>query len=103
MKASEECYECLYRLANQAAELATRDVQLKAHAVAESLNILKTDFSCDAVSIAVATRMPANIQASTVAGRAGANNASRAISKAVRKRDITRSFIENQKWIELSG
>ena len=40
MKASEECYECLYRLANQAAELATSDVQLKARAVEESLNIL---------------------------------------------------------------
>lgn len=57
MKASMACYECLHGLANQAAELATKDVQLKAHAVAESLNILKADFSCDAVSIAVATRM----------------------------------------------
>ena len=57
MKACEACYECLERLAYQAAELATDDEQTKARALQESLKVLRQDFSCDEVSIVVATRI----------------------------------------------
>lgn len=57
MKASESCYECLQRLACQAAELATNDEQIKAGALEKGLNVLKDSFSCDVVSIVIATRI----------------------------------------------
>src|SRR4030042_1545679 len=57
MKASDYCYECLQKLANQAAELATSDEPVKARAIAEGLKILNDDFSLDCVSIVVATKM----------------------------------------------
>jgi uncharacterized protein with ATP-grasp and redox domains len=57
MKASGYCYECLEKLAKQAAELATDDEQAKAKTIEESLKILKEDFSLDCVSIIVATRL----------------------------------------------
>ncbi len=46
MKACEACYECLERLAYQAAELATDDEQTRATALEESLKVLRNDFSC---------------------------------------------------------
>jgi uncharacterized protein with ATP-grasp and redox domains len=57
MKASESCYKCLQRLAYQATELATKDEQIKAGAIEKSLNVLKDSFSCDVVSIVIATRI----------------------------------------------
>ncbi|MGD0353145.1 MAG: ARMT1-like domain-containing protein [Dehalococcoidia bacterium] len=57
MKASGNCYECLQKLANQAAELATNDERAKARALSESLEILRDDFSMDCVSIVVATKI----------------------------------------------
>jgi len=57
MKASNYCYECLQKLAYQAAELATNDEKAKARAMEESLKILRDDFSTDCVSIVVATEM----------------------------------------------
>ena len=57
MKASDYCYECLQKLAYQAAELAANDEQAKARAIEESLKILHDDFSLDCVSIVVATKL----------------------------------------------
>jgi len=57
MKASKDCYECLQRLACQAAELAANDEPAKARAVGESLKILGDNFSLDSVSIAIATKI----------------------------------------------
>jgi len=57
MKATEYCYECLQRLACQAAELASDDEPAKARATEESLKILHDNFSTDGVSIVVATKI----------------------------------------------
>jgi len=57
MKACNYCYECLQKLAYQAAELATDNEQAKARATEESLRILQDDFSLDCVSIVVATKL----------------------------------------------
>jgi len=57
MKASKYCYECLQRLACQAAELATNDEQSKIRATDGGLKILGDNFSLDSVSIVVATKI----------------------------------------------
>jgi len=57
MKASKDCRECLQRLASQAAELATNDEQTKARAIGESLKMLEKEFSCDKMSIVIATKI----------------------------------------------
>jgi uncharacterized protein with ATP-grasp and redox domains len=57
MKACNYCYECLQKLAHQAAELATNNKTVEARAVEEGLKILHDDFSLDCVSIVVATKM----------------------------------------------
>jgi uncharacterized protein with ATP-grasp and redox domains len=57
MKATEYCYDCLRKLACQAAELGTTEEQDKAHAIEESIRILKNNFSLDCVSIVIATKM----------------------------------------------
>lgn len=57
MKATKECYPCLQRLIYQAAQLATGDEQLQAKAVREALRILEQGFSCDQVSIVIATEL----------------------------------------------
>lgn len=57
MKASKDCYECLERLAYQAAELATDDEHTRASAIEQSLKVLSEDFSCDKVSIVIATKI----------------------------------------------
>ena len=57
MKVSKDCYDCLQRLAYQAAELATDDEPAKARAAGEGLKILGDDFSLDSVSIVVATKI----------------------------------------------
>ena len=57
MKATKYCYECLQKLACQAAELASDDEPTKARATEESLKILQDNFSTDGVSIVVATKI----------------------------------------------
>jgi uncharacterized protein with ATP-grasp and redox domains len=57
MKASDYCYECLQKLASQAAELAANDKQDKARVIEESSKILHDNFSTDCVSIVIATKM----------------------------------------------
>jgi len=57
MKASNNCYECLQRLAYQAAELATDDAEIKDRAIEESLKVLRDNFSQDSVSIVIATKI----------------------------------------------
>jgi uncharacterized protein with ATP-grasp and redox domains len=57
MKASKYCYECLQKLAYQAAGLATNDEPAKARAIEEGLKILHDNFSLDCVSIVVAAKI----------------------------------------------
>ena len=57
MKAVNYCYECLSRLAQQAAELSTHDELTRSTALDQSLKILKDNFSTDRVSIVIATKM----------------------------------------------
>jgi len=57
MKATKYCYECLQKLACQAADLASDDEPTKARATEESLKILQDNFSTDGVSIVVATKI----------------------------------------------
>ena len=55
MKIASECYECLQRLARQAAELSTDDHGLRSRAAAEGLRIVDENFSYNEISIAIAT------------------------------------------------
>lgn len=57
MKASKYCFDCLQKLAFQAAELAANEEKAKARAIEESMKILRRDFSLDCVSIVVATKI----------------------------------------------
>jgi hypothetical protein len=57
MKASNYCYECLQKLAYQAAGLAANDEPTKAGAIDGSLKILNDGFSLDCVSIIIATKI----------------------------------------------
>lgn len=57
MKATRDCYPCLQRLIYQAAQLATADKELQARAAREGLKVLEKNFSCDEVSIVVATEL----------------------------------------------
>jgi uncharacterized protein with ATP-grasp and redox domains len=57
MKASKVCYECLQRVAYQAAGLATDDELIRAKAIEKGLKIVDEDFSLDCVTIAVATKI----------------------------------------------
>ncbi len=57
MKATKDCYQCLQKLIYQTAQLATTDEELKAKAVQEGLMTLDQHFSCDKVSIVIATEL----------------------------------------------
>ncbi len=57
MKAASDCYQCLRRLAYQAAELATSDAPLRAKAIEEGLKIVEQNFSYDEITITVATKI----------------------------------------------
>ena len=57
MKTTKDCYPCLQRLVYQAAQLATADKELQARAVREGLKVLERSFSCDGVSIVIATEL----------------------------------------------
>ena len=57
MKIVTECYECLRRLARQAAELSTSDERLRAKALERGLAVVEDNFSYDEVSITIATKI----------------------------------------------
>lgn len=57
MKVAGECYQCLCRLAYQVAELSTNDGGLRADALRKGLKIVEDNFSYDAISIAIATKI----------------------------------------------
>jgi len=57
MKMAPGCYECLRRLAHQAAELATDDVSLKQRAIREATKILDDEFSSSRLSLGIAARI----------------------------------------------
>jgi len=57
MKASEFCYDCLRKLACQAAELGSTNEQVLNRAKERGLKILHDNFSLDCVSIVVATKI----------------------------------------------
>ena len=57
MKAVSECYQCLSRLAHQAAELATNDEELRAEAIREGQRIVDDNFSTDVLTIEIATKI----------------------------------------------
>jgi len=57
VKVFQECYDCLGRLARQAAGLATEDERLRQKAVKEAMGVLDRDFFPEQVSIVIATRI----------------------------------------------
>ena len=57
MKMAPDCYECLRRLIYQAAGLATHDASLKQGAIREAIKILDEEFSCNQLSIVIATKI----------------------------------------------
>ena len=57
MKASEECYECLHKLAVQAANFASDDENLVSTATEACIKILRDDFSTEKISIVIAAKM----------------------------------------------
>ena len=57
MKASKECYECLRRLALQAAGLAASDEKSRLEATEKGLKVVEDNFSYDEVTIVVATKI----------------------------------------------
>lgn len=57
MKAAAECYGCLQRLVYQAADLATKDEQIRANAAAEGTRVLKGQFSLDKVTVVIASQI----------------------------------------------
>jgi uncharacterized protein with ATP-grasp and redox domains len=57
MKLAAGCYECLYKLIHQAAELATDDVSLKQKAIKEAIKVLDDEFSYDQLSIVIVTKI----------------------------------------------
>jgi uncharacterized protein with ATP-grasp and redox domains len=65
LKLYPECYQCLSNLVVQAVEMATEDEQLREKAKKEGLKVLEEDFSYDAVSIVVASRIHSIIKTIT--------------------------------------
>jgi len=57
MKAASECYQCLRGLVYQAVGLATSDEEVKAEAIGQGLKILDQNFSTDALTIDIATKI----------------------------------------------
>ncbi len=57
MKAVSECYPCLCRLVYQAAGLATNAEEVKVEAIREGLRVVDENFSPDALTIAIATKI----------------------------------------------
>ena len=55
MKISPECYDCLQGLIRQAARLATDDTSLQQKAIEEATKMLDSEFSCNQISIVIAT------------------------------------------------
>jgi len=57
MKLALECYDCLRRLICQAANLATDNTLLKQEAIEEAMRVLDSEFSCNEISIVIATKI----------------------------------------------
>jgi len=57
MKLALDCYDCLRRLICQAADLATDNTLLKQKAMEEAMRILDNEFSCNEISIVIATKL----------------------------------------------
>ncbi len=57
MKASGDCYQCLQRMAYQAAELATKKAGLREKAIKEGLRVVEENFSYDVVTIVIAAKI----------------------------------------------
>ena len=57
MKISPDCYDCLQGLIRQAAGLATDDASLQQKAIEEATKILDSEFSCNQISIVIATNI----------------------------------------------
>lgn len=57
MKLTDECYYCLKKLVENAAEIATDDTSMRSHVAAAGKATLDKHFSKDEVSIVVATRI----------------------------------------------
>jgi len=55
MKISPDCYDCLQGLIRQAAGLATDDASLQQKAMEEATKVLDSEFSCNQISIVIAT------------------------------------------------
>lgn len=55
MKISPDCYDCLQGLIRQAARLATDDTSLQQKAIEEATKMLDSEFSCNQISIVIAT------------------------------------------------
>ncbi len=57
MKLALECYDCLRRLIYQAADLATDNTLLRQKATEEAVRVLDSEFSCNEISIVIATKI----------------------------------------------
>jgi len=66
MKFAQECYSCLAKLIENSVNMATEDNKLKEKALSGAMHILDTEFSLNAVSIDVATRIHDRIKKETM-------------------------------------
>ena len=57
MKLTLQCYDCLQGLIHQAAGLAADNALLKQKAVEEAMRVLDNEFSCNEISIVIATKL----------------------------------------------
>jgi uncharacterized protein with ATP-grasp and redox domains len=62
MRASEVCYECLKKLACQAADLATESEDLKQRAADTAIGVLDKHFSLDQLTIVIASKIHQTIK-----------------------------------------
>jgi uncharacterized protein with ATP-grasp and redox domains len=65
MKFARECYSCIASLIEQSVNMATGDRSLREKALKEAMGILDAEFSLDAISIDVATRIHDRIKIET--------------------------------------
>jgi damage-control phosphatase, subfamily I len=65
MKFAQECYSCLGKLIESSVNMATEDRSLRQKALREAMKILDAEFSLEAVSIDVATRIHDRIKLET--------------------------------------
>lgn len=65
MKLAPGCYECLRRMAHQAAELATDDASLKERAISKAMKALDKEFSYNQLSLVIATKIHKMVREAT--------------------------------------